>query len=415
MGQLTSNLNNLSFSGAFDRSDLRRLLATLHNLRKAGYRSANLDLSGLAKAFTPEFLPLSVQCRSLMHQGFEVMLELPTDPKLKRLFENSNWAYLIDPRSHDRSQFDSSNHLPAILYSNPDEQFDAIEKVINLSLKNLQLTNRQQVASIEWSVNEIADNVLNHAHSAIGGVVQASARPTENFIEYVVCDAGLGIPKTLRDSHRNITTDLEALDRAIREGVTRNKTTNMGNGLFGSYRLAQLSGGSFHIYSGFASLTYTPKNGLHVSQEMVPFAGTLIVCSIRVSDAELLSEALTFRGERHTPYSVAERISDDEHLSISLAYESAFFGSRPAAKPVRQKIENLVRTTSAHLVIDLADVALISSSFADEVFGKLFVDLGPLEFMSRITIKGGSKIVRQLIDRAISQRSALGQSMDNNS
>ena len=182
----------------------------------------------------------------------------------------------------------------------------------------------------------------------------------------------------------------------------------MGNGLFGSYRLAQLSGGSFHIYSGFASLTFAQKGGLHVSQEAVPFAGTLIVCSIKVSDTELLSEALTFRGERYSPYSVAERISEDENHLLILAKESNFFGSRPAAKPVRQKVENLVRTTSAHIKIDLSDVTLISSSFADEVFGKLFADLGPLEFMNRITILGGTKIVRQLLDRAISQRAALG-------
>ena len=208
MGQLTSNLNNLSFSGPFERPDLRRIMAALHNLRKAGYRSANLDLGGLTKGYTPEFLPLSAHCRSLMHQGFEIMLELPQDPKLNRLFQNSNWAYLIDPRSFDRSKFESPTHLPAILYSNPYEQFEAIEKIIDLSLRNLDLVDRQQVASIEWSVNEIADNVLNHANSPIGGIVQVSARPKDNIIEYVVCDAGLGIPKTLRDAHRSIATDL---------------------------------------------------------------------------------------------------------------------------------------------------------------------------------------------------------------
>jgi hypothetical protein len=148
-------------------------------------------------------------------------------------------------------------------------------------------------------VNEIADNVLNHASSPIGGVMQVSARLEKNMIEYVVCDAGLGIPRTLRESHPRITSDAEALDRAIREGVTRNNTTNMGNGLYGSYRLAQLSGGNFHIYSGYSSLTYSPKNGMHVQQEQVPFHGALVVCSIQISDPELLSEALTFRDVRH--------------------------------------------------------------------------------------------------------------------
>ena len=412
MGNLTSNLSNLTFAGDFDRPDLRRLLAALHKIRNGGFSSANLDFTKLTRAFTPAILPLAVNCRFLLHRGFEVRLELPDEPKLRRLFENSNWAYLIDPLGHQKSTFDSKSHLPAMLYTNPQEQYSAIEKVIDLVLRNLELTDRQQLASIEWSVNEIADNVLNHANSPIGGVLQVSARLEKSMIEYVVCDAGLGIPRTLRESHPGITSDSEALDRAIREGVTRNTKTNMGNGLYGSYRLSQLSGGIFHIYSGYSSLTYSPKNGMHVQQEPIPYQGALVVCSIQISNPELLSEALTFRSVRHTPYSAVDRIDEKENVAVRLCEESSAFGSRPAAKPVRQKIENLIRTTSAKVLIDLDDVALISSSFADEVFGKIFVDMGPLEFMERIKLSGGTKIVRQLIDRAIAQRAALGVQTD---
>jgi hypothetical protein len=57
--------------------------------------------------------------------------------------------------------------------------------------------------------------------------------------------------------------------------------------------------------------------------------------------------------------------------------------------------------------VKLDDVALISSSFADEVFGKLFAQLGPTTFMNRIKISGGNTVVRQLIDRAITQQLAI--------
>jgi hypothetical protein len=176
MGILTSNLNNLAFVGDFDRPDLRRLLAALHNARNSGFASANLDLTQLSRAFTPAILPLAVNCRYLLHLGFEVRLELPENAKLERLFENSNWAYLIDPFSYQKSNFDSKAHLPAILYTNPDEQFAAVEKVINLVLRNLELADRQQLASIEWSVNEIADNVLNQCEQSNRGC-NAGKRP----------------------------------------------------------------------------------------------------------------------------------------------------------------------------------------------------------------------------------------------
>lgn len=409
MGNLATNLNSVVFTGAFERADFRRLMAALHHIRQNGFTDAVVDFSGMTRAFTSDMLPFAVHCRGLMHAGFEVILELPTDTRLNRLFLNSNWAYLIDPRSHNASTFDSQNHLPAIIYSNADEQYEAVEKVINLSLRNLNITDRNQLASIEWSINEIADNVMNHAKSAIGGVMQVSARPDGSSIEYVVCDTGLGIPGTLRESHPEFSTDMEALDGAIREGVTRNNTTNMGNGLYGSYRLAHLSGGHFHIFSGYASLTLSQKNGMHVQREPVPFSGTLVVCSIAIANNELLSEALTFRGHRYSPaYSVVDRFDEQEVMTLRLSDETTAFGSRPAAKPIRQKIENLIRTSSVRIIIELGDIALVSSSFADEVFGKVFAGMGPLEFMNRITISGGSQIVRQLIDRAISQRAALG-------
>src|SRR5204863_6230643 len=57
-------------------------------------------------------------------------------------------------------------------------------------------------------------------------------------------------------------------------------------------------------------------------------------------------------------------------------------GLDPAGMPVRQKLRNLSRICDGKRIrIDFSEVPIISSSFADEVFGKLFADLGPLEFM----------------------------------
>jgi hypothetical protein len=256
-------------------------------------------------------------------------------------------------------------------------------------------------------VNEITDNVLNHASSPIGGAVQLTTKSKSNIVEFVVCDAGLGIPRTLREAHPHLTSDSQALDAAIREGVTRNKTTNMGNGLYGSFRLANLSSGYFSINSGFAILKYNKARGLHITQEQIPYGGTAIVCGISTANPDILSEALSFRGKPYSPgFSVVDRIIDLEGAVIKLKDEVKSFGSRDAAKPVRIKIENIISACSNQLEIDLNDVALISSSFADEVFGKLFSQLGPINFMQRVRISGGNRIVRQLIDRAITQRLA---------
>ena len=60
--------------------------------------------------------------------------------------------------------------------------------------------------------------------------------------------------------------------------------------------------------------------------------------------------------------------------------------------------------SSAKGYVDFRDIPLVSSSFADEVFGKLFVELGPIAFMQAFEIVNAAPTVSQLIDRAIGQR-----------
>lgn len=71
-----------------------------------------------------------------------------------------------------------------------------------------------------------------------------------------------------------------------------------------------------------------------------------------------------------------------------LKNESKSFGSRAAGTPIRNKLANLSKMCSAQRVcIDFADVPLVSSSFADEVLGKLFAELGPVQFTQRFELR----------------------------
>ena len=56
------------------------------------------------------------------------------------------------------------------------------------------------------------------------------------------------------------------------------------------------------------------------------------------------------------------------------------------------------------IIIDFSDITLVSSSFADEVIGKLLVEIGMIEFMGRFELRNMSSMVRQIIERAIQQR-----------
>lgn len=83
------------------------------------------------------------------------------------------------------------------------------------------------------------------------------------------------------------------------------------------------------------------------------------------------------------------------------------FGSRRGGKRVRAMIGNLLRENRS-VTLDFKGVAVFSSGFADEVFGRLFVEMGPTAFMTRVKMLNAGPTVEGLIDRAIEQRTRLG-------
>jgi STAS-like domain of unknown function (DUF4325) len=96
---------------------------------------------------------------------------------------------------------------------------------------------------------------------------------------------------------------------------------------------------------------------------------------------------------------------DRDEVWFVMKKEAASLGSRIAGAPVRNKLSNLVRMCPGQrIVIDFADIPLVSSSFADEVLGKLFVELGPMTFTQRFEFRNVASTVQQLIDKAIMQR-----------
>ena len=125
----------------------------------------------------------------------------------------------------------------------------------------------------------------------------------------------------------------------------------------------------------------------------------------------MLDKALKFKGRSHDPpYDYIERQFENEEGELIFNVKDKAqrdTGSRQGGKRIRGMIENLLRERRP-VIIDFDGVGVISSSFADEVFGRLFVEMGPRAFMTRIQMRNVDPTVEGLIDRAIMQRTRLG-------
>jgi anti-sigma regulatory factor (Ser/Thr protein kinase) len=413
-GQLrvTRRLDRIDISGNLVSGPAHRLFAAIHGGIEAGFDELRLDFADCAGAWPGPMLQLVAQAMAYRFAGKYTWLDLPRDQRLARLFRNANWAHLIDPRTYDESQFESLSQFPAAQYRTPSDQHAAVNRVVQAALSFAKDCDRSEIRAFEWALNEVTDNVLVHASSPIGGLVQMSYFPHRRHLMFVVADAGATIPGTLRDAFPDIASDAEAIDRALREGVTRDKALGQGNGLFGTFQICQKGAGTFVVDSRYAYALYQPNRGLHIRDQQVKYSGTLVSAELDFSVPGLLEDALRISGAVRQPADFIDTFYLDltsEDLHFKVALEARSLGSRAAGEPLRRRLENISRMTDGkRVILDFADVALVSSSFADEVVAKLFVLLGPLEFMQRFEIRNANKLVTDLIDKAIRQRATAG-------
>ena len=82
-------------------------------------------------------------------------------------------------------------------------------------------------------------------------------------------------------------------------------------------------------------------------------------------------------------------------IVIKIKENAQYLASRESGKILKNKIGNLLRScpSGQKVIVDFSDIYVLSSSVADEVFGMLFKELGPMRFMSRIEIAHADHIV----------------------
>ncbi len=354
-------------------------------------------------------LPLLAGADALRRGGTEVSVVMPMDPTLRRLFVNANWAHFLDPDRHEPRSVGAGRHLPALRFSEPARQDDLVDAALGVVMQSLRL-ERGVIAGLGWALNEIMDNVLNHAECAEGGFLQVNTFAESRRVEIAVADSGRGFLASLREGHPDLDADEQAVLRAIEKGTTRNPADGQGNGLAGAIRIAAHSDGEFGILSGTAALEVSPSRATLYRQEDHRFAGAFVYVALDMDTRFRLSEALDFGGQSFTPVDIIEssyETDDASALRLRLQEERVGFGTRIAGRQLRTKCHNLLDAAPKKpLVLDWQGIPLVSSSFADEFIGKLFVELTPLVFMARVRCIGMEPNVHGLVDEAILQRVA---------
>lgn len=408
--------NLIRFVGRVDEPAHRQFMWCVHECLRRGYMDVVFDFSKCESAFPRGMLPILSSADTLRRDTVDVSIRLPEDTVLERLFLNTNWAHLLEPERFQKSDTAHDRHLASQRFTDFEQQQALVNMFMDIVMRNMIL-DRRIIAGLEWSINEITDNVLNHAMCQEGGIIHVSTFRDSHKVTFGVSDSGRGILASLREGHPSLQTDAQAIDKAMKAGITRDPDAGQGNGIAGTMRIATKSWGLFEITSGQTQIVVrtnqtdgSPNSRVYNRRRRESLQGTVVYAELHTDKQFDLAEALGVDGKPHDPGDIIEmhyETNAGAALSLKLSDESTGFGSRLAGRQLRTKCMNLLRAEPTKpLLLDWTGVLLVSSSYADELVGKLFVELGPLAFSARIRNLNMDSLVRGLVDKAIMQRTA---------
>lgn len=183
-----------------------------------GAPRVKLELRGCQRAFPNAIAPLRAALDEFERKGARVTVHNDSNNAVLRALAN--------PQTPD--------HIPAMT---PDDalahgyRFDSARDVHNLvtnvvaSLSRCHECRPGVLLALEWCLNEVADNVIQHSE-ADGGVlaVRLQRREQVPFLALCVSDVGVGIRNSFELCGHHFPSDGAAIHAALQRGVTRDAT-----------------------------------------------------------------------------------------------------------------------------------------------------------------------------------------------
>ena len=103
----------------------------------------------------------------------------------------------------------------------------------------------------------------------------------------------------------------------------------------------------------------------------------------------------------------AENHEDTQgNVLINVAVETSGTGTRVSGEKLRNIVLNFLTSKYSVIELDFREVNMLSSSFADELIGKLISKLGFLGFTKHIKISNVNEFNSLIINRSVGQRMA---------
>lgn len=290
-------------------------------------------------------------------------------------------------------------------YNSAEGENSLVTAIVNAVRENIEV-EKGVIRSIEWCLNEVMDNVLQHSASGIG-YMMGQVHKEKKRVSLCVFDMGVGIYGSLKKSKHCPRTPLDGLTMALQEKVTRDENIGQGNGMWGLKRIIDDNGGNLTIESNSAMFrcrgkkTETKKVQNYIAGDFSN--GTLVDFQLDISNSIDILQALN----GHEPLDLwLEEHEIEDNLYFSIQNDSVGTGTRIAAQKLKNIIFNSLKEGNKKVILDFDGVNVVSSSFADELIGKIIAENGFVYFMRYFELRNISPFNISVINRSVEQRMA---------
>jgi len=348
---------------------------------KASFPNVCTPIAGIIETLTTE--GFSFECINLSKYLQGLSLDKP--------FKVSENKHLVEKALDKVWRFDNADEIYLLINSFVSE------------LSQVIVCEKGVLDGFEWSINEVLDNILQHSGKTYGYVMGQVHKRTKHFA-FCAYDSGHGIYQSLLNSVHKPKSPIEALTLAVKEGVTRDKKVGQGNGLWGLHQIVSENTGKLTICSNSAS--YSLTNNVYRAFENIPQLpnnnGCIVDFQIDYNKEISVSKAL---GGYEPVNMMIESLEDDYgNITIDLKSKESGVGTRKSGEKIRNEVLNLNKQTGKIITLNFDNLNIISSSFADELIGKLVSEYGFYTFNNVFKLKNMNVNVQSIVQRSVAQR-----------
>ncbi len=196
----------------------------------------------------------SIKCLKSVGINVDQRVNYISSSKSVEYLKRMNFFKNLDVNLPYQYQRKNTFRLVEIQKYNNDNQIEVLNSIMRVLRNNANIDD-DVFASLDYCLNEILDNVLNHSGIEEGWVV-AQYFEGMNAIRLIVGDHGMGIHESLKGVY-NYDED-QAITKCIEEGVTNGK--GQGHGLYATSNFVRLNQGWLSMISGNRKLDVSKKN-----------------------------------------------------------------------------------------------------------------------------------------------------------